>query len=348
VRIGMYHCRLPEPDRKPGGVEVFVERLARALGRRGHEVVVHAYAGGSHDDGYTLRHLRPRRAADSALTRQYLASWLLNRTLSSEHDVFHFHGDDWFCFRRPIPTVRTFYGSALLEALSATSVKRRVDQSVVFGLELLARRLATSSYAIGSDSRLLYRADGLLQCGIDPPQGERAPSAAPSILFIGTWSGRKRGELLHRAFTEHVRPQIPDAELWMVADHCEPAPGVTWHRRPDDAQLQALMSRAWTFCLPSSYEGFGIPYLEAMAWGVPVVATPNPGAEDLLRHGDAGLIVEPADLGAALLRTLRDAQLRDRLQAAGTARAADYAWDPICERYEAAYAGAIERWGRRG
>jgi phosphatidyl-myo-inositol alpha-mannosyltransferase len=343
LRIGMYHCRLPEPNRKPGGVEVFVDRLARALTRRGHEVTMHTFSTDLPAAPYAVRQMRPRRAAGSPVIRQYLAPWLLNLRPRMDYDVFHFHGDDWFCFRRPIPTVRTFYGSALLESLNATSLKRRIDQGVVFGLEQLAGRLADARYGIGPDSRLLYRADGVLQIGVDPPSGERAPSSVPSILFIGTWEGRKRGRLLHDAFQATVRSRFPDAELWMVSDRCEPGPGVTWLRDPSDAQIEDRMRRAWVFSLPSSYEGFGIPYLDAMAWGVPVVATPNPGAEDLLGRGVAGLIVEPEGLGEALNRVIGDESLRAKLADAGRARAADFHWDAICERYEAAYALAGER-----
>jgi phosphatidylinositol alpha-mannosyltransferase len=295
-----------------------------------------------------VRTMRPARAGGDPLVRQYIAPWLLNVRPKMDYDVFHFHGDDWFCFRRPLPTVRTFYGSALLEALSATSMKRRIDQSVVFMLEQLAARLADARYGIGSDSKLLYRADGVLQLGIQPPGGERAPSPAPSILFVGTWEGRKRGRLLHEAFQRHVRSRFPDAELWMVSDRCEAGPGVTWYREPSDAEIQGLLQRAWVFSLPSSYEGLGIPYLEAMTWGVPVVATPNPGAEDLLSRGAAGLIVEPEQLGEALARVIGSEAERTRLAEAGRARAADFAWDEICGQYERAYALARERWERRG
>jgi phosphatidyl-myo-inositol alpha-mannosyltransferase len=348
LRIGMYHCRLPEPHRKPGGVEVFVDRLARALSRRGHELTVHTFSTELAPAPYAVRTMRPRQAGGNPIVRQYLAPWLLNVRPRMDFDVFHFHGDDWFCFRRPLPTVRTFYGSALLESLSATSAKRRIDQGVVFLLEQLAGRLADARYGIGPDSRLLYRADGVLQLGIDPPADRHAPGPVPSILFVGTWEGRKRGRLLHDAFQRHVRPRFPDAELWMVSDRCEPGPGVTWHREPSDEEIQGLMRRAWAFCLPSSYEGLGIPYLEAMTWGVPVVATPNPGAEDLLAGGRAGLIVEADELGETLVRLLGDADLRTRLADAGRRRAGDFAWDAICERYEHAYALAQERWRRRG
>jgi phosphatidyl-myo-inositol alpha-mannosyltransferase len=348
LRIGMFQSVLPAAGRKPGGVEIFVDRLARALTARGHQVTVHAFSGDVDGAPYRIQLLRPRAAARGRFVRQYVAPWLLNVRPRPRYDVFHFHGDDWFYFRRKMPTVRTFHGSALLEALTATSVKRRVDQTLIFGLELLAARLADARYGVGEDSRMLYRADGVLQLGVDSPAGTRRPSAAPSILFIGTWEGRKRGRLLHEVFEREVRTRLPDAELWMVADHCEPAPGVTWHPRPSDAEVQELLSRAWAFCLPSSYEGFGIPYLEAMAWGVPVVATPNPGAEGLMRCNEAGRIVEPDGLGEALTGVLADAGLRERLAAGGRARAADYSWDTVCAGYEEAYALARERWRRRG
>jgi phosphatidylinositol alpha-mannosyltransferase len=342
--IGMYHCRLPEPGRKPGGVEVFVDRLATALVTRGHDVTMYTFSTDAPPANYAIVPMKPGTAAGNPIVRQYLAPWLLNVRPRMRHDVFHFHGDDWFCFRRQIPTVRTFYGSALLESLSATSLKRRVDQAIVFALEQLAGRLADARYGIGLESQLLYRADGILPLGISPMTSARRPSDAPSILFIGTWEGRKRGRMLHEAFQRDVRRQFPDAELWMVSDHCEPGPGVTWLRSPSDSAIDALFDRAWVFCLPSSYEGFGIPYLDAMARGVPAVATPNPGAGDLLQGGHAGLIVEPDDLGDVLAKLLASPELRERLSETGRQRAADFSWDAVCARYERAYELAQRRW----
>ena len=57
----------------------------------------------------------------------------------------------------------------------------------------------------------------------------------------------------------------------------DPGAGITVLGRLDDEELAREYRAAWVFCLPSSYEGFGIPYAEAMASGTPVVATPNPG-----------------------------------------------------------------------
>ncbi|MEI5579328.1 glycosyltransferase, partial [Streptomyces brasiliscabiei] len=82
------------------------------------------------------------------------------------------------------------------------------------------------------------------------------------------------------AFQREVLPHIPDARLEMVCRDAppDPGPGVEVLGALNDEELVAAYQRAWVFCLPSDYEGFGIPYAEAMACGVPVVATENPGA----------------------------------------------------------------------
>jgi glycosyltransferase involved in cell wall biosynthesis len=219
---------------------------------------------------------------------------------------------------------------------------------IVFGLEQLSRARADAVYGIGPDSKLLSRADGILAYGIDPSPGASEPAEAPTILFVGTWSGRKRGSLLARVFVEEIRPRLPAAELWMVSDHVESDAGIRWFPAPSDEELSELYRRAWVFCLPSSYEGLGIPYLEALAHRLPVVATPNPGAGYVLSEGRDGIIVEPQALGAALLRLLTDGAQRSELAERGAHRAAHFSWDRIVEDYERAYALAIERFDGSG
>lgn len=349
MRIAMYHANLPEPGRKPGGVEVFVHRLAEALVARGHEVEILTYSDPPPGASYRCRRLPLRAAKSRRFLRQYVASWLLSFQDLSGFDLAHLHGDDWFFLRRRLPTVRTFHGSALLEARSATSYRRRLDKTIVFPLELLAARLATRSYGVGTDSERIYRADGLLPLGIDLDESSAPVAAAPAILFVGSWDGRKRGAFLHRVFREQVRPAIPDAELWMVSDECEPSEGVRWIRTPEDEELRDLYASSWVFCLPSSYEGFGIPYLEAMAQGTPVVATRNSGAQLLLDQGRYGIIAEDEDLGAQLIRVLSSAELRRSMAEEGRRRAGEYSWEKMVARHESAYREAIEHWqgGRR-
>jgi glycosyltransferase involved in cell wall biosynthesis len=172
------------------------------------------------------------------------------------------------------------------------------------------------------------------------------PSSRPSILFVGTWEGRKRGAFLHDVFRREVLPAVPGAELWMVSDFCEESEGVRWIQAPDDAELSQLMSRSWCFCLPSSYEGFGLPYLEAMAHGVPVVASPNPGSRMLLADG-CGLLAGDDELGPRLVEVLGNRELRQSLAAKGSGRVEEYSWERMAERHEQAYAQAIESWSSR-
>jgi glycosyltransferase involved in cell wall biosynthesis len=89
------------------------------------------------------------------------------------------------------------------------------------------------------------------------------------------------------------------------------------------------------FCLPSRQEGFGIVFLEAMAAGKPVVACRGTGAEELIRSGEAGLLVpqhDPEALAAALLGLLRDPEQRRRLGAAGPPTARRFTPEPIARR----------------
>lgn len=85
-----------------------------------------------------------------------------------------------------------------------------------------------------------------------------------------------------------------------------------------DAELAALYRRAQAFVLPSSQEGFGIVYLEAMFFGAPVIAAREKGVIDVVRDGQTGLLVrynDARELGAAIERMLADGTLRERLRA---------------------------------
>jgi glycosyltransferase involved in cell wall biosynthesis len=243
-----------------------------------------------------------------------------------------------------VPTVRSYYGSALEELRSATRWRRRGSQALVYTLELVAAPLAVANYGLIPGDGPRFRLRGSLGCGVEMiPDGTRA--TLPTVLFVGTWLGRKRGQHLADAFEREVVPRIPDARLIMVSDEVGvDRPWITHLPRPDDAELRQLFAEAWVFCLPSSYEGFGIPYLEAMAAGTPVLATSNPGADYLTLHGTVGRVVELADLGGALVELLQDSEERARLSQRGRSRAEEFSWDAICDAHLEAYRDAMRVW----
>jgi glycosyltransferase involved in cell wall biosynthesis len=134
------------------------------------------------------------------------------------------------------------------------------------------------------------------------PRSHRSPD--PTVLFVGTYRGRKGGRLLVEAFTNDVLPKVPEAHLWMVCTDAPAAPRVEVLGRLTDDELAERYRSAWVFCLPSSYEGFGIPYIEAMASGLRIVATPNRGAKEVLAGCASAEFVEPTQLGAAITSAL--------------------------------------------
>ena len=80
-----------------------------------------------------------------------------------------------------------------------------------------------------------------------------------------------------------------------------------------------------------------MPLAEAMASGLPVVSTPNPGAQEVLRGGELGRIVQPELLVEALLGVLGDEKLATDLRIRGLEAAKIYSLDTVCSQYEAAY-----------
>jgi glycosyltransferase involved in cell wall biosynthesis len=98
---------------------------------------------------------------------------------------------------------------------------------------------------------------------------------------------------------------------------------------PSDEQLAELFRRATVFVFPSLFEGFGLPPLEAMACGTPVVTTACGGVSDFARDGENCLMVPPGDvegMAQAILRLLGDSPLRRRLSDTAVETARPWTW----------------------
>ena len=205
--------------------------------------------------------------------------------------------------------------------------------------EVLASLAADETVAVSENARRwLPWVKSVVPNGVDLERFHpRARSPHPSVLFVGTYLQRKRGKLLADAFEREVLPALPNSELWMVCQDAPRRPGVSVLGRVSDAELAELYGRAWVFCLPSRYEGFGIPYVEAMASGCPVVATRNPGAAEVTRNGQLGVIADDKSLGDEIVHLLTSSDERERLAKAALENVSRYDLRVVAADYEAIY-----------
>jgi glycosyltransferase involved in cell wall biosynthesis len=197
---------------------------------------------------------------------------------------------------------------------------------------------------------------------LDPPSTDGAGGAAgvhlPDgchryVLAIGTIEPRKDYPLLVSAFASATAAR-PDVALVVVggdgwgserfASAVETSPARSRIVRPgylDDRSLGAVLRGASVLAYPSIYEGFGFPPLQAMAAGVPVVATAAGAVPEVV--GDAALLVGPGDrdgLAAALDRVLDGGADIDELVARGHRRTAEFSWSACAEGLVGLYADA--------
>ncbi len=184
----------------------------------------------------------------------------------------------------------------------------------------------------------------------------------PILLYVGQFKYRKGFDILARAMplvlARHPGAQFvfaghsprEQAALEGIARETGTADRLHLPGSPDPAALNRLYRAADALVFPTRYEGFGLPPLEAMAAGCPVVTTDVPVVNETVRDGENGLLAppdDPAGLAAAIDRLLTDPALRDRLIAGGHTTVTErFDGDALTERILAVYREAIAARGR--
>ncbi len=162
---------------------------------------------------------------------------------------------------------------------------------------------------------------------------ERLGVRAPYVLAVGAAEKRKNHGLLERAMRSVVAAH-PGTTLVLAGPRrrtSAPSPDTVWMQTlgfVSDAELTALYRNAAALVMPSTYEGFGLPVLEAMRLGTPVICARASSLPEVA--GDAALWVKPddhAELAAAISSVLDDRTLRAALSAGSLRQARTFSWD---------------------
>lgn len=232
-------------------------------------------------------------------------------------------------------------------------------------LAAFAARHSDAVIAVSAYTAELIRATGvssadirLIPPGVELPSDPTPqPAERPTLLTIARLNDSYKGhDVLIRALVL-VRAKVPEVE-WIVigdgplrpdleqlASSLGVGDAVRFLGSVSDEQRNDWLRRADVFAMPSRLpggglagEGFGIVYLEAAAYGKPVVAGNVAGALDAVADGESGLLVDPTDPDAvadAITRLLLDRELAQRLGRRGADRARSFAWPVIAGRVEA-------------
>jgi glycosyltransferase involved in cell wall biosynthesis len=263
--------------------------------------------------------------------------------------------------------IHLLYPEFLPSRLAFLYAQRMIRRALVRGTRIIAVSQNTKT-----DLMDYFEVDGgkiqVVYNGVEEVYRQRLPAAElerwqrqlglapPYLLFVGNPKPHKNLENVLRAYARAQALQPFDArlvcvgsrdpardfKLGLLAEQLGVAGRVQMLGHVAAEALPAVYQGADLFLYPTLYEGFGLPVVEAMAAGVPVLTSSNSALRELA-EGYA-LLVDPLDveeMAQGILRCVTDADYRDSLAKLGTRRAADFRWDRTAEKTREVYLGAL-------
>ena len=361
------------------GIGTYVRNLVRQLARQDNDDVYSLFC--APEDAAFVRSLGPRfraiveRAGNYSIREQVSLPIALRRagvelfhaphyvlppfitcpTVVTIHDCIHLRFPQYLPSRPAYFYARTMMRLAARKARRVLTVSQASKDDILHYLDVPASKVEVIYNAL--DERLAT-----------PPTyqdimrvRDRFLLTAPFVLYAGNIKPHKNVERLIEAFSLLRARGAGEVKLLIIGDEISKYPKLRRlvHRFDlhqhvrflgfvPDATLAVLYRLAAVFVFPSLYEGFGLPPLEAMAAGAPVVASNVSSLPEVV--GDAALLIDPMDPGSiadAMARVLGDAGLRTELIRRGHERVKAFSWERSVARVREVYAEVAQA-GARG
>ncbi len=357
MRIGIYAPNMTQGA--PSGVERYILELVKALAlvETDHEIVlftdeekwppsprlrrVHLPPMGRikrllYDHGRFARIARKEGLDLIHCTKSHVPAGLDCPSVVTVFDVIFLRHPEFYPF-----WWRAYWRRALRKSMARATAVVSISETTARDLEAL---LPVSKGKVQPIPLGIDAAFGAIPDEAAADERRKLGVEGPYFLSVGNLTARKNVPVLLEAFDE-VRRRRPAAlvvagaldygarEILALMEQPDRKVAVKYLGSVGDRTLAALYKGAAALVYPSQYEGFGLPALEAMACGCPVVASTGGALPEVV--GDAGLLVEPgsaAALAGAMERVLADAGLRDALVEKGRARAAEFSWKRTAQR----------------
>jgi len=362
----------------PGGVTEHIKHLSAELRMRGHGVKLMAPASGeippdleedfARGDFYRVGRAFPIPANGSIarITLSFHLARFINRVLEREKfDIIHFH--EPLMPALPVTVLRASKtcNVGTFHAYAKSSYAYYYTQRLVRRyFRKLHGLIAVSDPAREFVSQYFPGDYRVVPNGVDVARFSQ--SVAPikelrddkvNLLFVGRFEQRKGLGVLLRAYV-NLKQRLPQLRLIVVGDGrmrrgyerfiaANDIADIVMAGRVGEDELPRYYATADIFCAPNTgKESFGLILLEAMAAGLPVVATDIPGFAQVIRTGRNGILVrrdDPLGLASAINLLVNDLELRDRLAQQARRSAQGYAWKKVADQVEQVYGEALVR-----
>ena len=268
-----------------------------------------------------------------------------------------FHGTDFSVPYLPLtPSVMMIHDLSPwkkppIRPLGSDRVRRRTPYLLRIATHFLTHTEAVRAEVAATFAVSLNRITAVPLAAFDPTSTLVAPDqpkvAAPYILYIGALDARKNVPALVTAW-RRARASMSDLSLVLAVPPRGEAPpdepGLHRFTGLSDAEVTQLLSRAAAFVYPSVYEGFGLPVIEAMRAGIPVITSHDPAITEVAGGAALQVDVNSAEsLAQAIISVVTSSEAQGKLGNRGKRRAVEFSWRRTAQRTRDVYAETIER-----